>query len=114
MWTFHFFFALALAPLFVKVWRINQLVGVLRGICRQSIINCKAAMYTLPVIMAQAAILLTFTFVDPPKRTEVIEHNDGMVVLRAVCDQETDTFFITVSMFEAGLVLAGCYLAYKT
>jgi hypothetical protein len=112
MWTFHLFFAVALAPLFVKVWRINQLVGM--SIRRKSISNCKAAMYTLPVIMAQAAILLIFTFVDPPKWTEVIENNNGMVVQRAVCDHETDAFFITVLIFEAGFVLVGCYLAYKT
>jgi hypothetical protein len=71
-------------------------------------------MYTLPVIMAQAAILLTFTIVDPPKRTEVIENNNGMVVQRAVCEHETHAFLITVLIFEAGFVLAGCYLAYKT
>jgi hypothetical protein len=114
MWTFHLFFAVALAPLFVKVWRINQLVGMSSGIRRQSISNCKAAMYTLPMVIAQAAILLTFTFVDPPKRTEVIENNNGMVVQRAVCDHETDAFLITILIFEAGFVLAGCYLAYKT
>jgi hypothetical protein len=114
MWSFHLFFAVALAPLFVKVWRINQLVGVSRSIRRRSISNCKAAMYTLPVIMAQAVILLTFTFVDPPKRTEVIENNNGMVVQRAVCDHETNAFLITVCIFEAGFVLAGCCLAYKT
>jgi hypothetical protein len=71
-------------------------------------------MYTLPVILAQAAILLIFTFVDPPKRTEVIENNNGMTVQRAVCDHETHAFLITVLIFEAGFVLAGCYLAYKT
>jgi hypothetical protein len=116
MWSFHLFFAVALAPLFVKVWRINQLVGtgMSRSIRRRSISNCKAAMYTLPVILAQAAILLIFTFVDPPKRTEVIENNNGMVVQRAVCDHETHAFLITVLIFEALLVLAGCCLAYRT
>jgi hypothetical protein len=115
MWSFHLFFAVALAPLFVKVWRINQLVGMSSGIRRRSISNCKAAMYTLSVIMAQAAILLTFSFVDPPiRRTEVIENNNGMVVQRAFCEHETHAFLITESIFEASFLLAGCYLAYRT
>jgi hypothetical protein len=113
MWSFHLFFALALAPLFVKVWRINQLVGM-SSMQRRSLSNHKAAIYTLPVIMAQAAILLIFTFVDPPKRTEVNDNNNGMVVQQAVCDHKTDAYLINVLIFEAGFVLAGCYLAYKT
>jgi hypothetical protein len=36
------------------------------------------------------------------------------VVQRAVCEHETDAFLITVLIFEAGFVLVGCYLAYKT
>jgi hypothetical protein len=114
MWSFHLFFAVALAPLFVKVWRINQLVGLSKSMRRRSISNCKAAMYTLPVIMAQAAILLTFTFADPPKRTEVNVYNNGMVVQRAFCERETNAFLITEFIFEAVFVLAGCWLAYRT
>jgi hypothetical protein len=66
-------------------------------------------MYTLPLIMAQATILLSFTFVDPPKRTEINGNNSVMVVQRAIGGGGS---YSTVMIFEPGFVLAGCYLAY--
>jgi hypothetical protein len=113
MWFFHFFFVLALAPLFVKVWRMKQLVGPSK-LRRKSISNTQAAVYTLPMILMQVAILITFTFVDPPQQTEQIENVDGVIVQSIVCEADTDAFFIVQLVFDAGFVLAGCILAYKT
>jgi hypothetical protein len=47
MWTFHFIFVLALAPLLVKVWRIYKLVGSADRAVRLSISNQKAMLYTM-------------------------------------------------------------------
>jgi hypothetical protein len=113
MWTFHLFFAMTLAPLFVKIWRIRQLIGMSR-IRRTTISNEQAAMHTMPMILGQAVILTIFTFVDPPKQTEIIENVDGVVLQRIVCDTDTDALFITELMFEAACVIVGCTLAYLT
>jgi hypothetical protein len=112
-WTFHLFFVMALAPLFIKVWRIKQLVGMAH-MRRNTISNYQAALYTLPMIMTEVIILTLFTFVDPLKQTEMIENSDGVVLQRIVCDSETSAFFIVQVVYEAGVVLVGCILAYLT
>ena len=112
-WTFHLFFVMALAPLIIKVWRIKQLVGM-TNMRRNAISNYQVALYTLPMIMTEVVILLISTFLDPPKQTEIIENSDGAVLQRIICDSETSAFFIVQVVFEAGVVLVGCILAYLT
>jgi 7 transmembrane sweet-taste receptor of 3 GCPR len=109
MWFFHFFFVVALSPLFVKVWRMYRLTQA--AFKRATITNAKAAMYTLPLIVLQVVILTIFSVVDPPRPTEIIEL-DGSATRRIVCEANTDAFFIVEIVFEAGLVVAGCVLAY--
>jgi hypothetical protein len=113
MWFFHFFFVLALAPLFVKVWRMKQLVGS-SSLRRKSISNTQAALYTLPMILTQVVILLIFTFVDPPQQAEQIENVDGVIVQSIVCETDTNAFFIVQIVFDGGFVVLGCILAYMT
>lgn len=113
MWSFHLFFVMALSPLFVKIWRIYKLAGSL-NLRRNAITNSRAVMYTLPITLCQGVILLVFTFVDPPKQTEIIESDGGVVVQRIVCATNTDAFVITQAIFEAGFVFIGCVLAYLT
>jgi len=138
MWAFHLFFIMALgkdrlkswkmhcisrvahfhlhlhpAPLFVKIWRVYRLVGTL-NIQRNSISNRMTVLYMSPMILAQAVILLIFTFVDPPRQDEIIENSGGLVSQRIVCDTETQAFFIIQLVFDAGIVFAGCVLAYLT
>ena len=112
-WTFNFFFTAALAPLFVKTWRLTKLVGM-TNIVRKGISHQQATLYCLPFIAIQVAILLVFTFVDPPAPTEFIENNEGAVTQRVVCDSETHAFWYTEVVYQAGLVAVGCYLAYKS
>ena len=70
-------------------------------------------MYTLPLILVQVVILVIFTFVDPPKPTDIVESDGGGdVTRRIVCDTETQAFFILQIVFEAGMVATGCVLAY--
>lgn len=113
MWTFHFSFVLALSPLFVKVWRMYKLVGSSQ-IRRNTISNLQAAMYTLPMIIAQTILLVVFTFVDPPRPTEYTQQNEGEIVYGVVCDTETNVAFITLGVYDFAFVFAGCILAYMT
>ena len=113
MWSFHFFFDLALAPLFIKVYRMYRLVGM-ENIRRTTISNTQAAVWTIPIILIQVVILIISTFVDPPRPTEHIENRDGFVVESVVCESETIAMGAVRFVFEAGLVVAGCVLAYMT
>ena len=113
MWMFHLCFALALAPLFVKVWRIHKLVGS-SNIRRNTISNMKAALFTMPMLLVQFILLLVFTFVDPPQQMELIEEDGGLVVQRIVCASGSDARFYTLGAYEASLVIVGCVLAYLT
>ena len=47
-------------------------------------------------------------------RTVIIEEGGQGVSYRIVCAQETNAFFITQLVYEGGLLLIGCALAYKT
>ena len=113
MWTFHFLFALALSPLFVKVYRMYRLVGTANR--NPAIIsNPKAVAMSLPIICIQLIILGIFTIVDPPVPKDIILVDDTLVTQRVECTTNTDAFTITVLIFEFGLVLAGCALAFVT
>jgi len=109
MWFFHLLFVTALAPLFIKCWRMYMLTRPTYQ--RTTISNTQAALYTLPFILLQTTVLLIFTFVDPPKATEVFSTEDGFT-RSIVCQANTPAFFIVEIVLEAGLVLVGCALAY--
>jgi len=114
MWMFHLTFAIALSPLFVKVYRMYVLVG--NGATRKTISNLRAASWTLPIIGTQVVILLISTFVLPPKAIESIANNSGeeLVLQRVVCASESPAMMIVRFTFEGILILVGCVLAYKT
>eukprot|EP00538_Stauroneis_constricta_P000553 CAMPEP_0119572284 /NCGR_PEP_ID=MMETSP1352-20130426/44544_1 /TAXON_ID=265584 /ORGANISM="Stauroneis constricta, Strain CCMP1120" /LENGTH=998 /DNA_ID=CAMNT_0007621969 /DNA_START=74 /DNA_END=3067 /DNA_ORIENTATION=+ len=114
MWTFHLSFVIALAPLFVKIWRIKQLVGNDNLLRRTKITNLQAALYTTPMILGQVIILAAFTAIDPPVSTKAIENIDGVLTQKTVCESEQTSFFITIVVYEAGFVFSGCILAYLT
>ena len=113
MWSFHFFFVVALSPLFVKVWRMYTLVGSM-NIRRNTITNVTAALYTLPMIAVQTIILLIFTFVDPPRPMDDIDQEGGSVTYGVVCNSDTNAYAYTLSIYEALCVFVGCVLAYKS
>mmetsp|Transcript_19587 Transcript_19587/g.43617 ORF Transcript_19587/g.43617 Transcript_19587/m.43617 type:complete len:347 (+) Transcript_19587:3-1043(+) len=113
MWLFHFFFAATLSPLLVKTYRMMKLIGgkVPR---RVKISHFKAALYTLPIIVVQVVILTIFSVVDPRKQVESIDMNGADVSHRVICAHDTNAFFVTELIFEGGLVLLGCILAFQT
>jgi 7 transmembrane sweet-taste receptor of 3 GCPR len=113
MWSFHFLFALALSPLFVKVWRMWLMVGASNR--RPTIVNHKtAALLSMPIVAVQCLILIIFSFVDPPRQEEVINIEGGIVTQHIVCSQESIAFTVVTTIYEAGLILTGCILAYVT
>lgn len=117
MWTFHLTFAIALSPLFVKIYRMYVLVGS-NGLQRKTISNEKAASWTIPIIVVQIVILLLSTFIVPPKAQEIVLAGDNaadeLVLQRLVCANESPVMSIVRLGFEAVLILVGCILAYKT
>ena len=115
LWTFHGLFAMTLSPLFVKIWRMNLLVGKNAvNFTRVTINHTTAACWTLPLIVAQLLILMIFTLVDPPVSTELIETSGSSMVQRIVCQTETNAFVITQGVFIGLILFTGCVLAYKT
>ena len=69
---------------------------------------------TLPFVIVQAAILFIFTFVDPNKQVEIVESEGSDISHRYVCDHKTPAFFAVMLIYEGGLILVGCVLAFKT
>mmetsp|Transcript_26387 Transcript_26387/g.40020 ORF Transcript_26387/g.40020 Transcript_26387/m.40020 type:complete len:912 (-) Transcript_26387:122-2857(-) len=116
MWLVPFFVVLPLAPLLVKVWRMYQLVGKAATFRRRKITHRTAIFYTLPVLVTQVLILTIFTVVDPSKTTEEIDTEGGSRIQHVVCgwESETHAFMTTQMVFVGGLVVFGCYLAYKS
>ncbi|CAB9518373.1 expressed unknown protein [Seminavis robusta] len=118
MWTTCLCFSLALSTLFVKCWRMFTLVRASRRFRRTTITNVQAAVRALPMIGIQTIILLVFTIVDPPRRTENLQVNGGSLFVQPwqhiLCQHETDAFHITQFTFMALVVAIGCYLAYQS
>jgi 7 transmembrane sweet-taste receptor of 3 GCPR len=114
MWSFHFLFALALSPLFIKVWRMWRMVGASTS-RRPTIVNhTTAVLMSLPIVAVQSLILIIFSFVDPPRQEEVINIEGGIVTQHIVCSHESVAFTAIVGVYEFGLILTGCILAYVT
>ena len=114
MWMFHLFFAATLSPLLIKTYRMTKLVGGSNSLQRIKISHTKAFVMTLPIFFVQVVILLIFTFVDPSKQHEEIEMSGGNVQQRITCAHNTHALFIVELLFEGGLVVAGCILAFKS
>jgi len=113
MWVFHFFYALVFSPLFVKTYRMMKLVGN-TSIRRVTITHRQTAIYCIPIVAAQLVILIVFSIVDPSKQMELVMNSGPDVTQRIICSHDTSAFLITELIFEGGLLLLGCILAFKT
>jgi hypothetical protein len=112
MWLVHWFFVLALSLLFVKTFRIYKLVG--SGAVRRTISHKKTLQMALPFVLVQTAILLIFTFLDPNEQTSIVQEDGSRVDHRYVCEHKTSAFFVVMLIYEGGLLIVGCVLAFKT
>ena len=113
-WSFNMCFALTLAPLFAKVFRMYRLVGsgLVRVIRRKKIDNWETAFSALPIVGVQVALLTIFSFVDPPRAQGEFFFDGSSPTSSITCGHETKAFPITQITYDAGLVLTGCILAY--
>ena len=114
MWSFHSLFAIALSPLFVKIWRMWRLVGGEFRQRKRVVTDRTAVMLSLPIIVIQMVILLVFSLTDPSKAVEIIEQADGIVTQHVLCKQESRAFSLVVAVYEGLLLLIGCVLAFIT
>lgn len=112
MWLIHFFAVFTLSFLFVKTYRMYKLVGA--GMRRTTISHAQTAKTALPFIGLQTLLLLIFTFVDPLKREEIITTEGSDITHRVVCAHDTNAFFFTMLLYEGGMIIVGCVLAFKT
>jgi hypothetical protein len=74
---------------------MSQLHSASVGFRRVNMNHSKALLYTIPLILSEIIILITFTFFDPPKQVE--ELNEFQQVL---CEQNSSAFFITQLVFD--------------
>lgn len=113
MWTFHLLFAVALSPLFVKIYRMYRLIGTPNR--NPAVIsNPQAVAMSLPIVLTQVIILAIFTIADPPTPEDVILVDETVVTQSVECTTSSDAFFFTVITFECTLVVIGCVLAFIT
>jgi hypothetical protein len=90
----------ALSPLFVKVWRMCQLLDASIVFKRKNITNFQSFLYTLPLFFVEMLILLVFSLIDPPRPTEELGvGNVGVGEQVISCQHRTDSFFITQTIF---------------
>ena len=68
----------------------------------------------LPFILVEVFILLVFTLIDPSKSKGEIFEQDGVTYYRTICAHDSLTFYGIQLAYECCLVLAGCYLSFKT
>lgn len=94
---------IALSPLFVKVWRMSQLLTAPRGFQRSNVKYIQTLLYTLPLIGIEILILLIFTIIDPPIQTETLGFGTGLGVQQVTCETKTNAFFIVQLIFDGML-----------
>lgn len=115
MWSFNQLFACALSPLFVKVWRMHRLLAASAGFKRMNVGHRKAFLYSLPIILLEAILLMMFSLVDPPRAVEDLNSGEsGFGVQEILCAQQNNSFLITQVIFHGILIFIGCILAYQT
>lgn len=70
--------------------------------------------YNRPAILLQVLILSLFSILDPATKYTYVDIDGSSSSQHSVCKHETNGFAITEIIFEGGLVLAGCILAFMT
>ena len=112
LWATNLSFSLAIAPLFVKVYRVYMLVGSATRMRRKELNHKQATLCTLPIVAVEVTILLVFTLVDPPTAVEDIDLDATVAVHHIQCKQESNAFLYTETIYKAVIVLTGCALSY--
>ena len=77
-----------------------RLIKAAVGFQRVNVTHLQALLFTLPIIFAEACILLVFTFVDPPRPVDELGVGEAVGQQQITCQRETDAFFITQVTFD--------------
>ena len=114
MWSFFLLSSVALSPLFVKAFRTWKLLGSKFEDAGEEVkmTNFQAWLTTLPIPIVQTVILITFSFVDPPRETSSLDLDSLPPNIGMICSRETKAFTITQAVFSSLLIAGGCFLAY--
>ena len=67
-----------------------------------------------PPILLQVFILTLFSIFDPASKYTYIDTDGGIISQHSICKHKTTAFVATQVIFEGGLVLIGCLLAFMT
>ena len=114
-WVFYLLLSIALAPLLIKSYRIYKLLGSsIAQAMTVKMSNRQTFAVTLTINLVQALILLTFSYIDPPKATETIDLDAIVPTKSVVCSRETNAFLFTQGFYNFLLIAFGCYLAFLT
>lgn len=113
LWSFNMSFAVTMAPLLVKVYRVYKVVGQAQAMRRVAITTRQAACQMLPIVLLQVTILLLFTFVDPPRAVEEADISAGSIpTYHIVCETQSRALWYMDTAFKATIVATGCVLSY--
>ena len=113
LWAFNMSFALAIAPLLVKVYRVYKVVGRAQAIRRVTVTARQAGWQMLPIVLLQVILLLLSTFVDPPRAVESADIQAGSITTYHIqCETKSQAFWYTDIAFKATIVATGCVVSY--
>jgi hypothetical protein len=105
-------FALAIAPLFAKVYRLYQLVGSAQRFQKKTIGWKETATIIVPIVLFQVILLLIFTFVDPPKSVSFVGYENGDLIQNVQCQHDSMTYFWIQTVYDGLLMMIGCLLSF--
>jgi hypothetical protein len=100
---FNYVGSLALAPLFVKVWRMHKLLTAGTGFHRTSLPHSQAFLYTIPIMASELILLSIFSIVDPPLAVEELGVGEGIGVQQITCQHQSVAYFATQATFDGRL-----------
>lgn len=112
-WAFNLSFTLAIAPLFIKVYRVYRVVGAANRMRRKKVSAKESAFQVIPILAMELTVLLVFSFVDPPHAIEEVDiYASSTPTYHIRCDHDSKAVIYTELAFKGCLVIVGCVLSY--
>ena len=114
MWSYYLVASMALSPLLIKALRTYKLLGNSTTISRADMSNFQAWLRTVPIVLVELSILLSFTFLNPPVVTDEIILTGPEPTKAVLCtfENKEDVFYYIQVAFYGTLVVFGCIIAF--
>lgn len=109
MWLLNLGITLVIAPLMTKTYRIYKLFSN-KSLSRTNLTNTRLVKYTCFFVLLDVLILLSWTFVDPPKL--VLTEVDHLEFQRQ-CHSNSNYWLTTVIFFKVIILAITATLAFK-